>query len=308
MLGLMAVWLAASGSSAARSATRLSEVSLRLPSLNDYLSTLPGKVTAMQDSGTQLTAAEIAAVDVAATIGRVFESIREFENGRSEFRLSKMKSVIAGVTPGSPAAQAGLMRGDELKSIWGKPSEFVWDLFVAVASNGGPRAEVDFSRGGTLYRASLALPSGAALDLTNMGMQFELPEGVRYLGPRDGPRLAEDFIRNYVEAIPPDWRKTYSASLDRVMRALLRRTDDQKARTVQDPAYLRSELILVWHHEAFIAELERFRADSLAASRQMALSVAGLGRAAAGLASFVFLSVLTFALHSRTRRQRRSHR
>lgn len=308
LMTFMALWLAAAGSSVARAGARVADIALRAPTMEDYLSTLPGKPTIAGLETPALTATEIAGVNPGAAIERAFDSIRQFENARAEFRLGNLKPVISGVALASPAQQAGLQKGDELVSIWGKPAPTVWQFFVAVAANGAPSAEVEFKRGETTYRTSLLLHNGAPLDLNNIGLQIELPDGVRYLGPGDTRRLAEDFMRGYVEGVPAEWRKTYAASLDGLMRALGRRAEDQKARSPQDPVYLRSELILVWHHEAFMAEVERLRSQSSEAMAVLASSLAGLGRALAGLATTLLLALASFYFHSRSKERLRARR
>ena len=308
LMALMAFWLAGAGTSVARASARLAETTFRAPMLDDYLARLPGKPASTVADGVPLTATELAAVNVLAAIERAFESIRQFENGRAEFRLGKLKSVVSSVAAGSPAQQAGMQKADEVLTVSGKPAAFVWELFTVVAANGAPNADIEFKRGETTYRTSVMLASGAPLELGNIGLQFEMPEGVRYLGPGDTRRLTEDFIRGYVEAIPPDWRKAYSASLDGVMRSLSKRAEDQKARSAQDPAYLRSEVLLTWHHEAFVAEIERMRSQSLDATQALAASLASLGRAAAGLACALILALVSLAFHSRTSGRSRSRR
>jgi hypothetical protein len=308
LMASMACWLVVAGSTLARVSSYLSHIEFRPPSFQMYLATLPGKTPPDGGDVLPLTASEIAAVNTLAAIERAFESIRQFENARAEFRLGKAKSVLSGVTPGSPAQQAGLQKGDELITIWGKPAGSVWEFFTAVAANGAPSAEVELKRGETVFRATLMQGSGAQLDLGNMGAQIDVPDGVRYLGPGDARRLAEDFIRGYVESVSPEWRKAYAASLDSFMRALSKRVEDQKARSPRDPAYLRSELMLVWHHEAFTAELERLRSKSAEATQAVAAAMSGLGRAAAGLATTILLALVSLAWRARNSVRHRGRR
>ena len=308
MLCVTTVWLAAVGSALSRSAQRVAEASLRMPTLGDYLAAQPGGKPAAPEMIAPLTPGEVAAINPPAVLGKLFESIRQFENARAEFRLAKMKAVLSGVVPASPAALAGLQRGDEIVSISGKPAGFIWEFFLAFGNQGTTRAEVEFKRGDTLYRTALSSPTGASLELANVGMNFELPEGVRYLGPEDARRLADEFMRGYVESIPAEWRKNYVASLDHVMRALARRADDQKARSSQDPAFLRSDLILVWHHEAFVAEIERLRAESSASTKLLAAQLASLGRAVAAAATFGLLALIAQVFKTRGRERLRVRR
>ena len=186
LMALMALWLAGAGTSLARASARLAETTFRAPKLDDYLARLPGKPVSPVADGVPLTATELAAVNVLAAIERAFESIRQFENGRAEFRLGKLKSVVSSVVAGSPAQQAGLQKGDEVLTVFGKPAAFVWEFFAVVAVNGAPNADIEFKRGDTTYRTSVILASGAPLELGNIGLQFG---GYAALGRRLHPRL-----------------------------------------------------------------------------------------------------------------------
>lgn len=301
LMSITAVWLAAAGTSVARAAGRVASVQFRAPVLEDYLATRPGGQAVTNFEVPPMTSMELSEVNLPVKIEAAFNAIRQFENSRAEFRLGKLKSVVASVMAGSPSHQGGLQRGDELLSIWGKPATTVWEFLSAVAANGGPAADVEFRRGEVVYRTKIQVSSGAQIDLANIGLSLDMPEGVRYVGPGDARRLAEDFIRGYVESIPPDWRKIYGAGLESVMSSLARRTEDQKARPAQDPAYLRSELILVWYHEAFIAEIERVRLQSSEATQVLSANVAALGRASAAVATTLLLSLMSYAMYSRSR-------
>lgn len=303
LLAAGSVWLVAAGLALAHSASRVAGLEFRAPTFEDYVATLPNKPKIPHVEIAPLTAAEAAAVEMTAMVKRAFESVREFENGRAEARLVKLRPVLSGVEAGSPAQLAGFQQGDEIASIWGKPVASIWELFVTMDVSAASSAEVELKRAGTLYKATLSSHSGVPLDVVVSGMLFDIPEGVLFIGTRQMIRAANDFIRDYVEAVPPDWRKTYAASLDLVMRGLAKRLNDQKGRSANDPGFLSHRKLLPWHHTAFLAEMERLRIDTQRAIRAQGAALLAFGQAATGVALALLLSVLALWRHSRTPRR-----
>ncbi len=65
---------------------------------------------------------------------------------------------ITGVTPGTPAAAAGLTRGDILIEVAGKKLHGLSDLSVALqGASAGQRVEVAYKRGTDITRVEVAL-------------------------------------------------------------------------------------------------------------------------------------------------------
>jgi S1-C subfamily serine protease len=80
-----------------------------------------------------------------AMIGVGLDAVRPVEG-----QGSSRGAVVMSVTPGSPAEQAGLRRGDVIVAVEGKPLAGPPQLIAAVEQNGvGRPMELEFIRAGT---------------------------------------------------------------------------------------------------------------------------------------------------------------
>ena len=110
MLCVTTVWLAAVGSALSRSAQRVAEASLRMPTLGDYLAAQPGGKPAAPEMIAPLTPGEVAAINPPAVLGKLFESMPRRAEPKANIRTP---SCSCGVGPGGGAAASGAGRTPE---------------------------------------------------------------------------------------------------------------------------------------------------------------------------------------------------
>ncbi len=79
-----------------------------------------------------------------------------------------MHAVVGDVTPGKPAARAGLLPGDRIVAIAGEKIEDFDDLHLAIGMNGGTALHVDYIRNGQL-RSTIMTPDRESGDFGPVG-------------------------------------------------------------------------------------------------------------------------------------------
>jgi hypothetical protein len=246
--------------------------------------------------------------DPQARLAEALALIGQFENGRSEFRLREVRAVVAGVAPESPAARAGVMPGDEIVSVNGRPAGYVWDLLHELTATPDGRAVLEVRRGGATVTLAIRSVTDAPLDSVNTGLLFPLAEDVNHLGPTDRLRLQRALTTGYLAAVPRAWHAQYAASLEALGRGLVERLTELAQDGAARSAPLRVPALLEWHHQAFLDALARTeRAAAAARVRQLA-SLARLAEAlaATALAAAALLAALAWERRDRPPRSRRS--
>jgi membrane-associated protease RseP (regulator of RpoE activity) len=122
--------------------------------------------------------------------------------------------VVNGVTPGSPAAQAGIRVGDRISAVDGKPyadvealSRTVEDAqvgkeFTITVERNGARREIKIQ---TRLRPELAVGAGGPLPPTPFGPIRRFRPRDRALGPVDrrAPRRAPEILKSEPERAEP---------------------------------------------------------------------------------------------------------
>src|SRR5881397_3027493 len=66
-----------------------------------------------------------------------------------------IKPIIGEVTPGKPAARAGLLPGDRIVAINGEPMNDFDDMRLAIGMHGGTALRIDYQRNGQLRSTTL---------------------------------------------------------------------------------------------------------------------------------------------------------
>lgn len=224
---------------------------------------------------------------------RVFQNIAAFENARAEELLRSSPTTVQSVLAGSPAAAAGLQVGDRITRINEAPADFVWDLYKALTQTPQQSIAIAFQRGETPLNAVADLEEGAAFDMTNHGLLFDVPAHIRYLGPTDVSRLAKQLRTDYVNAAPSEWRRAYVDGLLTMTQEIVANLSALAAAPPDGKNYIRSEELLSWYHGKFLeaADGQRTTLMRLQALQTQALYELGLGLLAAGLACLVGLGV-----------------
>jgi len=80
----------------------------------------------------------------------------------------KLDPLIADVTPGKPAARAGLQPGDRIVAIDGEPIEGYDDLKMAISLHANTPLRVDYIRGG-VHRSTIMTPERMNTDFGPIG-------------------------------------------------------------------------------------------------------------------------------------------
>ena len=78
-----------------------------------------------------------------------------FMIGIPTMNFPDMPPVIGGVDPGSSAAQAGLLRGDRIAAIDGKPMDNWQDALMTLLTSGGRPLRLSVDRGGRTFEATV---------------------------------------------------------------------------------------------------------------------------------------------------------
>jgi regulator of sigma E protease len=74
-----------------------------------------------------------------------------------EFWTPPIAPVLGQVLPGGPAAKAGLMNGDEVVAVDGRPVKDWRDIVALISAHPGERAGIDYRRGGELRHAEVQI-------------------------------------------------------------------------------------------------------------------------------------------------------
>ena len=224
---------------------------------------------------------------------RVFQNMAAFENARAEDLLRSSSTTVQSVLADSPAAAAGLLAGDRITRVNEAPADFVWDLYKALTQTPQQSIAITFERGETPMSAVVELEEGAAFDMTNHGLLFDIPAHIRYLGPTDVSRLAQQLRADYVNAAPSEWRKTYVDGLLTLTQEIVANLSALASAPPDGKNYIRSEELLSWYHGQFLQAVDGQRTTlmRLQALQTQALYELGLGLLAAGLACLVGLGL-----------------
>ena len=90
--------------------------------------------------------------------------------------VDRREAVVGNVEPGSPAAEAGLLSGDRVRSIQGEPIAWWDELEKQVRSRPGQQLRLDVERGGRRFEFDIGVEERAGLDV------FRLNSDVGWMG------------------------------------------------------------------------------------------------------------------------------
>lgn len=309
-LALALCWLGYAGYKLHAATVAQHHISMNVPDFEAYLASrpLPPEVRKAQEAkkkqhATKATDAHAAkATDAHAPkkaanveprelIEHAFANFAQFENGRAEFPLRKHEAVVTNVQPGSPAQVAGIVAGDLITAVNGKPAGFLWDVFVQLSAKPASTAELEIKRGDAASVAILKAPANSTIDAGNSGLLFDLPENLHYMGPNDVVELARQFSNRFLDSVPTEWRKEYAGNVDLYSQQLSQRITEQSTMKPEDPLYLRVDQMLVWHHETFMQAVERHSSEERDAENQVGAALDRLGSAVLATALALLLTL-----------------
>lgn len=302
-LALALSWLAYAGYKLHAATVAQHHITLRIPDFEAYLASrpLPPEVRKAQEekekkkprakSKVEHAPKQAANVEPRALIEHAFGNFAQFENGRAEFPLRKREAVVTNVQPGSPAQVAGIVAGDLIVSVNGKPAGFLWDVFVQLSAKPASTAEIEIKRGENVSVAILKAPPNGLIDTATSGLLFDLPENLHYMGPNDVVELARQFSNRFLDSVPTEWRKEYAGNVDLYSQQLAERITEQSTMKPDDPLYLRVDQMLVWQHENFMQNVERYSSEERDAENHVGAALDRLGSAVLATALAMLLTL-----------------
>jgi hypothetical protein len=294
-LALALCWLAYAGYQLHAATSAQNSILMKVPGFEGFIASRPSPDADAKKKPKAEAARpqkQAALVEPRALIEHAFSNFAQFENSRAEFPLRKREAIIASVQPGSPAQLAGIMAGDLIVSINGKPAGYLWDVFVQLSTKPTNSVEIEIKRNDEVARASMQAAAGAFVDTNSSGLLFDLPEGLNYMGPNDIVELARQFSTRFLDAVPNEWRTDYAGNVDLYSQQLTERIAEQAALKSTDPRYLRVDQLLVWQHENFMQALERLASEQRSAENQVGRALDRLGSAVLATAIAMLLALL----------------
>lgn len=235
-----------------------------------------------------------------ASVPQIFEWIAEFENGRSSDRLKKIKPVLSGVVFGSLSERIGIRPSDELVSINDAAVDSVLAVYEMLDQRGEQTVKLVIRRQGKLFAASLSAPLGERINAENSGLLFNVPKGLNVVGKSQASALAGQFDSRFMLLIPAEWRRQYQSSLAEFAHGLLAYTPSQRDVIEGEPGFIRMDQMLSWHHDAFMAAIERHVEETRTASASQLAALGSFGDAIIGLIAAIALFFSAFWIHNRS--------
>ncbi len=302
ILLLSAGWLATVGWHIAGNSRQFETLSVVAPSFEQYLGTLglkpPAPVKKAENKAAN-PATDITKFNVRVALNKVFEQVAQFENARAEPAFKKIDPVVAEIAVGSAAEKAEFKVGDVLQNLSGYKVSTVWDLYTEFNDKPASMVEIEVMRNKKVSKLTLKSLSNSSLDLNTCGLLFNIPKGYNYVSTREIPQLAEQFRTRFVETVPADWRVMYLNNLALFSQGLLGLVSDQQGHKPADASFLRTDQMLLWHHEKFMQAIDKYQSDFRQAGVSQAGQLGAFGEAITGVCAALVLLMVAFAVHLR---------
>lgn len=233
----------------------------------------------------------------APTLQKIFSELRVFENKRTEIVFKKIEPVIGKVQKGSLADDWGFKKGDEIKMVASVPVQSLWDFYQLVEET--PTTQLGFLVGRGKKQLKISVTEHGEKVLANqVGLLFVIPKGLSYMSKSEASDLANQFDERFVKVIGGDFKKDYVASLAGFSAGLIALPIAQEADLVKYEK-LNASAMLAWHHEKFLAAIEKFHTEMRANVAEQTVVMAAFQQALIGFAAAFLLCVIAFVIRSR---------
>ncbi len=255
------------------------------------------------DQPAKAATVEAARVDVqneetqSPALQKIFENLRTFENRRAEIGFKKIDPVVAKVQKGSLAEGWGFKKGDQITMVTTTPVSTLWDVYELLEEASGQQLSFTVNRG----KKSVKI---IATDLTEkvlanqVGLLFVIPKGLSYMSKSESIDLANQFDERFVKVIDGEFKKDYVENLSNFSSGLIALPFAREADLAKYEK-LNAVAVLSWHHENFIAALNKFHAQMRDKIAQQAIVMADFQQAIFGFGAAFILWIMAFVIRSR---------
>jgi len=293
------------------SSSELKQLKVAMPALEDFVATQKIDVRLNKNqrrlkSGDipKLVDEAIIPVNTDEAVNRAFQFFSEFENKRSASLLTVELPIVESIELGSPAEAAGIKPGDSILAVNATKIESVLGFYLALNEKSSPDVSVKLLRNkkDTLIVA-MRMADRSIITGSNCGIKFTLPGDVVYLTEVETKRLAEQYRRDILSAIPVDWRAEVSNDLMQIARRL-----NAIAKNVIDPAginpvKLQTKDVVVWHNKKVIENIDIYFSQRRKIEAKNVSYMTGIGDAFAGFVCSVFIFAVALAIFWYQRRE-----